>query len=100
MTYCHVTAQINQFLADEDRAIAESECRQNQIDLLISLFSDLTNSQIDDALMKDYDFDLKDWLEDHWNDDGVYEYFVLQNNQYYQVVMQSVFESALETEEY
>ena len=57
--------------------------------LLISL-SELTNEQLDEFLLNEFNFDLRDFLTDYIYDDGVYEYFVLNENQHYKNAMTSV----------
>lgn len=96
MKICYISKQIDEHLAREAKAEAKAEWAANVIaerkEELMAIFSVMTKLEIDIYLSTNYSFDLAEHVSENMGDDGVAEYYIQGQNQYFKAAMASVFE--------
>lgn len=94
---CHITNELNKHLAEEEAAQAKAEWAANFIserkDDLLTMFSVMTKHEVDIYLSTNYDFDLAEHVAENIGDDGIAEYYIQDQNQYFRTAMLNIFEN-------
>lgn len=94
MTYCHVSREISDYLDHIDEMEMAEQYEESIKDRVkADIMNSLTNHdpvQMSEFLSVAYDFDLKEWLTDNLDRDGVYEYFIERKNPYYRNAIRSI----------
>ena len=94
---CHITNELNKHLAEEEAAEAKAEWEAEVISErksdLLTMFSVMTKLEIDIYLSTNYDFDLAEFVAEHMNDDGIAEYYIQDQSQYFRAAMLNILEN-------
>lgn len=88
---CYVNIQLDEYLDQQDALEAECEFEQKiiaerQEELKIQ-FSDMSTNDIAIYVDEHHGVVFDEWFQEHYDDDGVKEYFLYQDNQYYSIAI-------------
>jgi hypothetical protein len=85
---CVHTIELNKYLDEQDRDIAEAEYRDSKRQDLETEYKQKldvvyrSDADIFESMCSEFGVEFKDWLYAHYNGDGVYEYFCKRFNNY------------------